>query len=91
MATGSMAGNMMTQHGRAEEEIWSWTNLVTGEEPRTYHMDFVAKEGPRSCLVEGCLVRVATRTAMHVHFLHRHAQDTVVILEEGNLPRPLFS
>ena len=23
-----------------------------------------------------------------VHFVHRHIQDTVVILEEGNLPHP---
>ena len=29
------------------------------------------------------------RTAMRVHFVHRHVQDTVVILEEGNLPHPL--
>ena len=25
---------------------------------------------------------------MRVHFVHGHVQDTVVILEEGNLPRP---
>ena len=25
---------------------------------------------------------------MRVHFVHRHVQDTVVILEEGNLPLP---
>ena len=25
---------------------------------------------------------------MRVHVLHRHVQDTVVILEEGNLPHP---
>ena len=26
---------------------------------------------------------------MRVHFVHRHVQDTVVMLEEGNLPHPL--
>ena len=25
---------------------------------------------------------------MRVHFVHRHVQDTGVILEEGNLPHP---
>ena len=25
---------------------------------------------------------------MQVHFVHRHVQDTVVILEEGNFPHP---
>ena len=29
-----------------------------------------------------------TRAAMQVHFVHRHVHDTVVILEEGNLPLP---
>ena len=31
---------------------------------------------------------LATRAAMRVHFLHRHVHDTVVILDEGNLPLP---
>ena len=31
---------------------------------------------------------MATRTAMRVHFVHRHVLDTVVTLEEGNLPHP---
>ena len=29
-----------------------------------------------------------TRAAMRVHFVHSHVHDTVVILEEGNLPLP---
>ena len=31
---------------------------------------------------------LATRAAIRVHFVHRHVHDTVVILEEGNLPLP---
>ena len=31
-----------------------------------------------------------TRTAMWVHFWHRHFQETVVIMEEGNTPHPHF-
>ena len=31
---------------------------------------------------------MVTRTAMRMHFVHRHVLDTVVILEEGNFPRP---
>ena len=30
------------------------------------------------------------RTAMRVHFLHRNVRDTVIIIEEGNLPHPRF-
>ena len=51
-------------------------------------MTFLAKEGPRNCLVEGCPCRVATRMKIRVHFLHWHVLNTVVILEEGNSPHP---
>ena len=33
-------------------------------------------------------MKMATRTAIRVHFVHRHVLDTVVILEEGNFPHP---
>ena len=88
MAAGSMAGHMKTQHGRAAEEIWIWTTSETGEELWTYCMAFPSKGGPWSFLVERCLRRATTRTAVRVHFMHWHVQDTAVILEEGNLPHP---
>ena len=53
-------------------------------------MSFSAKEGPRRCPVEVCLGFLTTSTAMRVHFVHQHVQDTVVMLEEGNLPLPQF-
>ena len=51
-------------------------------------MSFSAKDGRRQCPVEGCPGVSATRAAMRVHFVHRYVHDTVVILEEGNLPLP---
>ena len=62
--------------------------MAKGEEPRIYCMAFPAKGGPWICPVEGFPGRLATKTAMQVHFLHRHFMDTVVILEEVNLPHP---
>ena len=53
-----------------------------------YKMNFLTKGGRRQCPVEGCPGMSATRAAMPVHFVHRHVHDTVVILEEGNLPLP---
>ena len=38
--------------------------------------------------MEGCPGVSATQAAMRVHFVHQHVHDTVVILEEGNLPLP---
>ena len=78
----------MTQNGRAAEAQRSWKTSATGEEPRTYRMEFLDKGGPRSCPEEGCLGRAETRTAMQVHFLYRQVLDTVVILEEGTPPHP---
>ena len=53
-----------------------------------YNINFPTKGGRRQCPVEGCPGVSATRAAMRVHFVHRHVHDTVVILEEGNLPLP---
>ena len=78
----------MSQHGRARERKWTWTEATTGaEEPRTYRVEF-PKGGTQLCPVEGCPGRAGTRTAMRVHFCRRHVRDTVIILEEGNLPHP---
>ena len=38
--------------------------------------------------MERCPGVLATQAAMRAHFVHRHVHDTVVILEEGNLPLP---
>ena len=51
-------------------------------------MSFPTKGGPRRCPMEGCPGTLATRTAMRVHFVHRHVQDIVVMLEEVNFPHP---
>ena len=83
-----MTGHMRTHNGRATEERYSWSASPLGEEPQAYRMEFPTKGGPRIYLVEVCPGRAATRTAMRVHFLHRYVRDTVVILEEGNLPHP---
>ena len=82
---------MMTQHGRSAERRRQWTTLAVGSCPKSYRMSFPAKGGPQKCPVEGCMGRVATRTAMRVHFVHPHVLDTVVILEEGNSPHPWCS
>ena len=36
MEAGSVVGHKMTQHGRAEEALWSWKTSATGEDPRIY-------------------------------------------------------
>ena len=51
--------------------------------------DVLPNEGGAAEVSNGGVPRaLATRTAMRVHFVHRHVQDTVVMLEEVNLPHP---
>ena len=88
MAAGSLTSYLMTQNGWVAEEKRSCITLATRNRPQTFRMAFQSKGGLWSFQVEVCLGREATRTAMRVHFLHRHVLETVVILEEGNLPHP---
>ena len=54
-------------------------------------MNFPARDDRRQCPVEGCPGVSATQAAMRVHFVNRHVHDTMVILEEDNLPRTPLS
>ena len=51
-------------------------------------MEFTNRTGHKPFPVEGCSGQALMWTAMRVHFWHQHGRDTVVILEEGNLPHP---
>ena len=56
-----------------------------------YHISFLRETVPRNFPVEGCRGGEAvTRAELRVHFLHRHIRDTMVILEDDNLPYPLL-
>ena len=87
IAVGSMLSHLMTRHGKSATQRHLWSPQ-TNVGPRTYKMHFSTKGGRRRCPVEGCPGVLATQAAMQVHFVHQHVHDTVVILEEGNLPLP---
>ena len=57
-----------------------------GQRSQEVHDVFPSKLGPRTYPVEGCSCRTEMRTTMRMHFWHRLIRDTVVIMEEGNLP-----
>ena len=80
LAVGSLSSHRMNQHGRAAGQQRQWATPAAVRVPQVYQMSFLEKGGPLTCPVEGCPGRVATRTAMRVHFVHRHVLDTVVIL-----------
>ena len=91
LAKGSLMMQRQTQH-YVDTGRWGLEGDEAergGENKRTYKMEFPKRAGPIPCPVEGCSGRALTRTSTRVHLWHRHIRDTVVILEEGNLPHPL--
>ena len=90
LAKGSLVTCRQTQHGGDTGMLGSEVDKVDrgGDKPRTHRMAFPTRAGPRPCPVEGCSGQVSTRTAMKLHFWNQNVIDTVVILEEGNLPHP---
>ena len=87
MARGSLDAHHQTQNIVEKGELEQESNKEGGgEEPRVFMMLFPEKAGPIPCPVEGCMGQAATRTAIRMHFWHRHVRDTVVILEEVNPP-----
>ena len=57
-------------------------------EAQTYRVSFPKRLSRLRCPVERCLGGVLSRTNLWIYFLHRHVQDTIVILEEGTQPYP---
>ena len=86
LAAGSLSSHLMTRNGKAAPRRHLWAPQTTFG-TRTYKMNF-PKGNRRQFPVEGFPGVSETRAAMRVHFVHRHVHDTVVLLEEGNLPLP---
>ena len=87
LARGSPVTHRQTKHGVSKGVLVQEGNKEGGvNNPRMFRMAIPEKAVPRPCPVEEFSGRLAMWTAMQVHFWHRHAQYTVVILEERNLP-----
>ena len=59
-------------------------------EVHTYWIYFPEVMTCLRCPVEGCQGVATIWTNLHVHFLHRYMWDAIVILEEGNIPYPIY-
>ena len=91
LARGSLDAHCQNQNGAKKGvRVKEVEGEGGGNDSRTCRMAFKTKAGPSHCPVEGCSGQEATWTATRVQFWHWHVWDTVVILEEGNLPHPWF-
>ena len=67
---------------------WELSENPPVGELQTYNISFPNKSGPWDWPVKWCKGRAAERKGLHVHFLHWHIWETVVILEEENPSHP---
>ena len=89
MVKGSLVNNRQTQHGVARGGLGTeGDESARGNKPRTYSISFPAKARHRPSPFKGCRGHASTRKTTRVHFWRRHFRNTVVVLEEGNLPHP---
>ena len=65
---------------------WELSGRPPAGEPQTYRVSFPILVGPRDLPVEGCKGMSGMSTGLRVYFLYSHVRDTMVILDEGNLP-----
>ena len=89
LVRGSMATHRQKCHNVAKRRVgYKDEEGGGGDKPRTFWMTFSVNTGPRPCPVEGCSGKVETWKTTRVHFWNRHVWNTVVILEDSNLPLP---
>jgi hypothetical protein len=62
------------------------SSLPSQRAPTTYNISMPPRTWVQ-CPVPNCDGRASTRDSMRVHFAHRHPFDTIIIDEEGPLPR----
>jgi hypothetical protein len=83
----------LVRHKRAKHGINKTTNTQQQTPPylsadgETYTVSMPSYHDPTPCPVPGCNTIIRDRYGMRRHFVHRHFQDTIIILEEGQLAR----
>ena len=89
-ATDLVARSLTAQHqsqngiGRGPQ----WENIPLPADPLINRASLPNMVGSVGCPVKGCRGRVTGRTNLRIHFVYRHMQDMIVIMEEGNFPHP---
>ena len=86
MEEGSLADHEQAQKGKKRPPQWETPPYTPY--PSLYRVSYPIAAGFIGFIEGGCKGRVMMRTNLHIHFVHRHMGNTVLILEEGNRPHP---
>jgi hypothetical protein len=84
LAAGSLLQHMRAKHGTGIQSAFVAAEPV----PMSYRVSFpkIYREG--LCPVDGCSGRAANWDLLRRHFVHRHPEDTLCIMEESVEPLP---
>jgi hypothetical protein len=87
MAAGYLARHQREIHGSPgiEAEPPIVASIVRRQD--IYNVSFPSRNDYIVCPVEGCTGRATTRGSLRRHFMFKHPQHGIPILEEGPLPR----
>ena len=88
LAQSSLKHHLRRAHGL---EVTSWlTNeeIAVQHNPQQYNVSFPKTLSSCNCPVPECKGRARTRAGLRLHFMYRHPNDKIRILEEGSAPLP---
>jgi exonuclease III len=84
----SLSRHKRSKHGIDTTAITAQTTPPhLSEHGSTYEVSMPEYKQQGQCPVPGCAAIIKDRHGMRRHFLFRHYYDTIIILEEGRLPR----
>jgi hypothetical protein len=87
LAQSSLSNHLIRQHGTHLRVLELSNNITDKGPPRLYQVSF-----PEHCRVklypsEDCSGKATPRANLRRHFMFKHPQDDIIILEEGFIPR----
>ena len=85
---GSIRAHLLRVHGVHPDTVAALDTPCSLRQPPIDHqVSFPLSRGEVPCPVEGCPFNATSRTELRKHFMIRHPIDSLVVLEEGPLPR----
>ena len=83
----SMAKHLHIQNGRSGRDRRILRPLKL-HKPKEYRLEFPRMSTPIDCPVEGFPGRAKIFTSIRLHFMHRNAEDTIVVLNKIPISHP---
>ena len=87
LTAGDLPSHIPAQHGVAQNNLRD-TPPHPLDEPMNYRASLLRTSCDIYFPVGGCSGRALIQSTLRIHFLHRHVQEALVVLDEDNHPLP---